>query len=308
MVQENSLNSIIICGATASGKTDLAVSLAKKLNTEVISADSMLIYKGLDIGTAKPTVEEMQGIKHHLIDVVDVFDNFSVSDYEEKAAPILDGLVKNGKTPIVCGGTGFYINSLFLDLSYGKVGEDQKIRQKYYDLAEKYGNEYVHGILKEIDFKSAEEIHFNNLKRVIRAIEIYEISGTRKSDICDEGQVKRPFQAFMIDYPKEVLYDRIERRVNVMFERGLFEEVKKCYDLGVRIENQSMQGIGYKEFFDYFENKRTLNDVKESIILNTRHYAKRQITFFKKMKNLNFIKPNTLENLTNEILEKMNLK
>ncbi len=163
MVQKNNLKPkiIIICGATASGKTDLAVQVAKLLNSEVVSADSMYIYKGLNIGTAKPTIDEMQGVKHHLIDVIDAKDKFSVSDYKALAQPIIDNLIHQGKIPVICGGTGFYINSILYDLSYGNGNENTEIREKYKELSQKFGNQYVYERLKEVDLETANKLHFN---------------------------------------------------------------------------------------------------------------------------------------------------
>lgn len=291
MVQENSLNKkiLIICGPTASGKTALAVKCAKMLNSEVISADSMYIYKDLNIGTAKPTVEEMDGVVHHLIDVVSPFDNFSVSDYKALAQPILDNLLSQGKIPVICGGTGFYINSLLYELSYGNANANLEIREKYKQLALEKGNDYVYNILKEVDPKSAEKLHPNDVKRVIRALEIFE-SGTKKSDIIDDIKPKYDYRAFAVAHERQTLYDRINLRVDNMVSDGLLDEMKRLIDLGITKDNQSMQAIGYKEFFDYFENKQTLEQTIELVKLNTRHYAKRQITFFKKL-NVEFLQP-----------------
>lgn len=293
MVQENSLKKVIvICGPTASGKTALAINLAKKLNTEIISADALYIYKGLDIGTAKPSIAEMSGVKHHLIDVIDATEEFSVSDYFDRAMPIINDLHAQNKIPIICGGTGFYINSLLFDLSYGKVAQNPDIRRKYEDLATEKGKEYVHSLLKEVDPVSAQEIHYNNLKRVIRALEIYEVSGTKKSDICD-GNVKRfDYYAYALDFDKDVLYDRINKRVEIMVKKGLIDEVKKLLSNGVSRTAQSMQGIGYKEVFDYLDKKISLSELLEVIKINTRHYAKRQATFFRKLDGLKYLNPN----------------
>ena len=305
MVQENSLKKVIVvCGPTASGKTALAINLAKQLNTEIISADALYIYKGLNIGTAKPTIEEMDGVKHHLIDVVSPIEEFSVSDYCSLAMPIIDRLHAENKIPIICGGTGFYINSLLFDLSYGKVAQNADIRQKYEQLAQEKGKEYVHSLLKEVDPISANEIHYNNLKRVIRALEIYEVSGTKKSDICDGNVKKFDYYAYSIDFDKEVLYQRINKRVDLMVKNGLIDEVKNLLDSGVSRTAQSMQGIGYKEVFDYLDGKITLDELVKVIKLNTRHYAKRQATFFKRLDGLKYLNPNEI-NLENQIIKEI---
>ena len=228
MVQKDNIKNklIIICGPTASGKTALAVELAKLLDTEVISADSMYIYKGLNIGTAKPSISEMHGVKHHLIDVVSAFEEFSVSDYKSLATPIVEDLFSRGKTPIICGGTGFYINSILYDLSYGKSCANVEAREKYNHLAKEKGNLYVYNILKEVDVASAEKIHFNDIKRVIRALEIYE-SGQKKSEIKDDITPKYDYVAYSYDTERSILYDRINKRVDLMFDNGLIDEVNE---------------------------------------------------------------------------------
>lgn len=283
MVQKDSLNSLkkvlVICGATASGKTELAVKCAKLLGSEVISADSMNVYKGLDIGTAKPNAEEMEGVKHHLIDVCATQDTFSVGDYRELAAPIVKNLTEKNVVPVICGGTGFYINSLLYKMSYGKVGRDDITRVKYLKLAEEKGNLYVYGILKEKDEKAAEKIHFNDLKRVVRALEIVE-NGNKKSEITDGKTLLYDYKAFMIDVPRDVLYARIGERVDKMIEKGLIGEVESLIKSGITSDNQCMQGIGYKEIYDYLTGKIDKQSAIDKIKLNTRHYAKRQITYF----------------------------
>ena len=291
MVQKDNIKNklIIICGPTASGKTALAVELAKLLDTEVISADSMYIYKGLNIGTAKPSISEMHGVKHHLIDVVSAFEEFSVSDYKSLATPIVEDLFSRGKTPIICGGTGFYINSILYDLSYGKSCANVEAREKYNHLAKEKGNLYVYNILKEVDVASAEKIHFNDIKRVIRALEIYE-SGQKKSEIKDDITPKYDYVAYSYDTERSILYDRINKRVDLMFDNGLIDEVENLIKNNVSIENQCMQGIGYKEVVEYLSGKISHSECSEKIKLNTRHYAKRQITFFKRLQNLKFLK------------------
>ena len=282
MVQTNSVNLkkiLIICGPTASGKTDLAVKCAKALNSEVISADSMNVYKGLDVGTAKPTESEKDGVIHHLIDVCDPDETFSVGDYREIAAPIVQKLTDSGKIPIICGGTGFYINSLIYKMSYGKVSADLTVREKYFKLAEEHGNEYVYQILKSKDEKAAEKLHYNDLKRVVRALEIVE-NGNKKSDIIDNKTPLYDYKAFMIDVPRDVLYKRIDDRVDKMIKNGLIEEVENLINKGITDKNQCMQGIGNKEIYSFITGKTDKKTAIEQIKLNTRHYAKRQLTFF----------------------------
>lgn len=303
MVQKNSLDKVlIICGPTASSKSALAIECAKRLDTEVISADSLYIYKKLNIGTAKPTKEEMDGVVHHLIDVVEPNEVFSVGQYREFAQPIVENLINNGKIPIICGGTGFYINSLIFDLSYGKVSADLKTREKYFQLANQFGNEYIYSVLKEKDPDSAKTIHQNDIKRVIRALEICE-TGVKKSEIIDDFKPKYDYRAFTVGYSRDVLYDRINKRVDLMIENGLIDEVSSLMNSGLSLENQCMQGIGYKEVVSYLNNEISKEELRELIKLNTRHYAKRQQTFFKKMKGLITLQPDTIENMTEEILK-----
>jgi tRNA dimethylallyltransferase len=282
---------LIICGPTASGKTALSVECAKLLNSEIISADSLLIYKNLNIGTAKPTDEEKRGVQHHLIDVVAADKNFSVSDYENLAIPIIDNLLLNGKTPIVCGGTGFYVDSILYKRQFGNIGSDNNIRMKYEKLLLEYDNQYLYNILQEKDFETAKLLHPNDIKRIIRALEIYEITGKKKSEQKDELMPRYNYLAVMIDYDRETLYNRINKRVDIMLSNGLIDEVEKLVDSGITIKNQSMQGIGYKEVLEYLKNDINYSTMSDIIKKNSRNFAKRQITYFKKLSNLLKIPP-----------------
>ena len=282
---------LVICGATASGKTALSVACAKAFNGEIISADSMLVYKGLDIGTAKPSIEERQGVAHHLIDVVSPKESFSVSDYESMALPIVEELLAKGKTPIICGGTGFYINAILYKSQFGNVGADEGIRTKYEALAQEYGNEYVHDILKQKDPESAKKLHPNDLKRVIRALEIFDITGKAKSAQQDVLRPRFDFVSVSIEYPRNTLYNRINIRVDEMFKQGLMEEVQALLSSGITEDMQCMQGIGYKEVAEGLRIGASESEIKELIKKNTRNYAKRQQTFFKRMQNHTFLTP-----------------
>ena len=284
---------LVICGATASGKTSLAVACAKQFNGEVISADSMLVYRGLNIGTAKPTEEEKQGVIHHMIDVVSPKESFSVSDYEEMALPIVEKLLSEGKTPIICGGTGFYINALLYKSQFGNVGANEKLRVYYERLAEEQGKEYVHALLREKDPESAEKLHYNDVKRVIRALEIFDVTGKAKSAQQDKPIPRFDFTAVSIDFPRETLYERINIRVEQMFENGLLDEVATLIKQGITSDMQCMQGIGYKEILEGKQKAWDLSEIKELIKKNTRNYAKRQITFFKRMQNHTLLTPDT---------------
>lgn len=282
---------LVICGATASGKTALSVACAKAFNGEIISADSLLVYEKLNIGTAKPSFKEREGIPHHMIDVVSPKESFSVSDYEKMALPIVEKLLMEDKIPVICGGTGFYINSLLYKSQFGNVGADDRIRQKYEKLAEKHGKEYVYEILKQKDVDSAKKLHYNDLKRVIRALEIYDTTGKPKSAQQDLPIPRFDFISVSIEYPREALYERIDKRVEIMFESGLIDEVQGLLDGGVTEDMQCMQGIGYKEIAEGLRIGATVDEMKELIKKNTRHYAKRQQTFFKRMQNHVFLSP-----------------
>ena len=282
---------LVICGATASGKTALSLACAKAFNGEIISADSLLVYDKLNIGTAKPSLEERAGIPHYMIDVVSPQENFSVSDYEKMALPIVEKLLAEGKMPIICGGTGFYINSLLYKSQFGNVGADEEIRQSYENLAKERGKEYVYEILNQKDPESAQKLHYNDLKRVIRALEIYDTTGKPKSAQQDAPIPRFDFLSVSIEYPREALYERIDKRVDMMFESGLLEEVQGLLADGITEDMQCMQGIGYKEVAEGLRIGATVEEIKDLIKKNTRHYAKRQQTFFKRMQNHVFLTP-----------------
>lgn len=298
MVQENNLKNkiLIICGPTASGKSELAVAVAKRLKSEIVCADALTVYKDLNIGTAKPSFSEMDGVVHHMINVVEPHETFSVGDYKHLAEPIISDIISRGKVPIICGGTGFYINSILYDLSYGNSIANIEARNKYFRIAEAFGNEYVYNILKNVDPLSAEKLHFNDLKRVIRALEIYE-SGYLKSKLNDSMIPKYDYLAYSFDFDRKLLYERIDKRVDKMIKLGLVDEVKTLVDKGLTEKSQSMQGIGYKEIYSFLSGKLTLEEAVSLIKLNTRHYAKRQITFFKKMQGLRYLKGDLQNNI-----------
>ena len=279
-------NSIIILGPTASGKTDISINLAKQLNSEIINADCMQIYKELDIGTAKASIEEQDGIKHHLLDFVEPTKEFSVSEYRDLALPIIENLIKENKVPIIVGGTGFYVQSLLLDNNYGNSYKSEGLRLQLKNLASEKGNMEVYNILKDIDPESAETIHPNDLKRVIRAIEIFKLSGHKKSELKRTMQTNmqnsiKPL-IIVLNRNRDELYNRINLRVDLMIKAGLVDEVKNLVSkYNLTIDNQSMQGIGYKEILDYINNIVDIDTAIENIKINTRHYAKRQLTWFR---------------------------
>ena len=292
---------IVICGPTASGKSAIAIEVAKALNTEIISADSLAIYKKLDIGTAKPTREELEKVTHHLIDVVEPKDNFSVSDFEALAIPIIERLLREGKNPVICGGTGFYVNSILYKLSYGETEANLEVREKYQKLYNEKGAEYVFEELRKVDPKSCEKLHCNDVKRVIRALEIYYSTGKRKSDQQDKLIPRFDYIAVTPNVSRETLYNRIEKRVDQMLEKGLVSEVQSLISEGVTLDNQCMQGIGYKETYEAIK-AGDFSELANLIKLNTRHYAKRQITFFKRLEGLKMVNQNP-EIATKEIIE-----
>lgn len=276
---------LVIAGPTASGKTALAVELAKKYNGEVVSADSMQIYKRMDIGTAKPDKAEMAGVVHHMIDIAEPEDSFSVADYVDMAHKVIADIVSRKKLPIVAGGTGLYINSLIDDADFSKAPSNDAIKDELYELFEKEGAEPLLEMLKEVDPVSYERIHPNNIKRVIRAIEFYRTNKRPISEQSDENQKKdsryNPLM-LMINPKREVLYERIEKRVDIMIERGLIDEVKRLSAEGLTKKNQSMQGIGYKEVLEYLNGFMTMSEMIRILKRNSRRYAKRQFTWFKR--------------------------
>ncbi len=290
-MNKNSKNTVIcIVGPTASGKTSLGVELAKKIDGEIISADSMQIYKGLDIATAKVTDKEAQGIKHHLIDICDVNEKFSVADFKNMCYDKIDEILKKGKSPIVVGGTGLYISAVVLDMKFTEEKIDNEYRDKLYKIAKEHSNRYVYNMLQEIDEKTAKEIHPNNLKRVIRALEIANKASKLKSEHIVEEQErikdlknnsKYNFLVFYIDINREELYNRINNRVEAMVNNGLIDEARRVYNMHLPNDATCMQAIGYKEFFGYFEGKITLEEATEKLKLETRKYAKRQETWFR---------------------------
>ena len=279
-----------IVGPTAVGKTSLAVRLAKKYNGEVISCDSMQVYRGMDIGTAKVTKEEADGIPHHLIDIISPEEPFSCADYAILARRAIEDIASRGKTPILCGGTGLYLDSVLEISSFGETVADEAYRRSLEKLAEEKGAEALHSILREIDPESADAIHYNNVKRVIRALEIYKCTGKPKSVIDKENKsAPSPYEAtvfFLTCRDKELLYSRIEKRVDIMLDTGLMEEAEALYSAGVFEKSKTASGaIGYKELLPYLKGEAELDRCVAQLKLSTRHYAKRQLTWFKRKKS-----------------------
>ncbi|MCD7894742.1 MAG: tRNA (adenosine(37)-N6)-dimethylallyltransferase MiaA [Erysipelotrichaceae bacterium] len=271
---------LVVIGPTSVGKTKMGVELAKALNGEVISGDSMQIYKHMDIGTAKVTVDEMEGIKHHLIDIIEPTQSFSVKDFQDEVRSKIDDITSRNKLPIIVGGTGLYIKGALYDYTFS---ETQTKHEEYKEKFKDYTNEQLHNYLKTFDEKSASELHPNNRQRILRAIEIYETTGTTKSDIHATQQHICLYDAFFIGLTldRDILYQRINKRVDIMIKNGLEEEVTSLYQQGLTKDYQSMKAIGYKEWFDYFEGNQSKDEVIELIKQHSRQYAKRQYTWFK---------------------------
>ena len=276
---------LIITGPTASGKTEFAIECAKKFNGEIISADSMQIYKDLNIGTAKPTKEELSQAKHHLIDFVDLDKEYSVQQFVDSALKLIEQIKGQGKLPIIVGGTGLYIKSLIFPYSFCESPKSQEIRDKYSALLKEKGKEYLYNLLLKKDKDACQRIHINDTKRVIRALEIYETTGKTKTQQNNEGLSPR-FEYILValNMDRSILYKRIDERVDKMFENGLVQEIETLIkNKLVDKSSQCMQAIGYKEFFN---GDLALNEIKELIKKNSRNYAKRQLTFIRGMPNV----------------------
>ena len=271
---------IVVVGPTSVGKTRMGVELAKRLNGEIISGDSMQIYKHMDIGTAKVTVDEMEGIKHHCIDILEATDSYSVKDFQKTVRQKIEEISYNGKVPIIVGGTGLYIKVALYDYQF--QDEDTK-HEEYVEKFKDYSNDELHQYLMNIDELSAKELHPNNRRRVLRAIEIFENTGRKKSDVIASQQHQCLYDTYFIGLTleREILYQRINQRVDKMRDMGLEKEVTDLYKLGLTRDFQSMKAIGYKEWFDYFDGLISLDDVYENIKKHSRQYAKRQYTWFK---------------------------
>jgi tRNA dimethylallyltransferase len=274
---------IVLVGPTAVGKTYTSVELAKKFNTEIISADSMQIYKYMDIGTAKVTEDEKQGIPHHMIDIIYPDENYSVSEFKNDAEILIDKLLLENKTPVIVGGSGLYVNSLIYDLDFGKVKSDLKIRDYYTSMYNQHGEDYLYNKLIEVDPESADKIHKNNVKRVIRALEVHDITGKKFSQMnADIRKKSDKYEPILIGLgmDRKILYERINERADDMITDGLIDEVKGLLNKGYNKDLVSMQGIGYKEIVDYLEGHIELEESISILKRNTRRFAKRQFTWF----------------------------
>lgn len=283
---------VILTGPTAVGKTELSIGLAKAINAEIISADSMQVYQKMNIGTAKIRPEEMQGVRHYLVDELDPSEEFHVAKFQEMAQNALEQIYAKRKIPLIVGGTGFYIQGLLYDIDFTKEDGDKSYREFLNQKAKNEGKDVLHRMLHEIDPVSAEKIHQNNVKRVIRALEFYKMNGYPISKHNEEEAKKQSpynFAYFVLNHQRDILYDRINRRVDLMVQEGLIDEVRKLKEEGYKKSMVSMQGIGYKEVFEYLEGNLSLEETIDTIKKDTRHFAKRQLTWFGREKEVTMI-------------------
>ena len=303
---------VILTGPTAVGKTELSISLAKAIGGEIISADSMQVYKYMDIGTAKIRPEEMQDVPHHLIDILDPKVAFNVAMFKDLAKKAVEEIYERGHIPIIVGGTGFYIQALLYDIDFSEEDSDSEIRAELEHIASEKGSEYLHECLREVDPESAEAIHHNNVKRVIRALEFYRMHGEKISVHNErERQKSSPynFLYFVLTHERSVLYDRIEKRIDQMIDEGLVAEVDNLLKMGYNRELVSMQGLGYKEFVPYLNNECSLEESIYVLKRDTRHFAKRQLTWFRRERDVRWLdksKASSENELLKEILDTMN--
>ena len=302
-------NLVIISGPTSVGKTSLSVKLAKEINGSIVSADSMQVYRSMDIGSAKITKEEMQDVKHYLIDVLEPEEEFNITVFKQFATNDIEMIYKDGKLPIIAGGTGFYIQALLYDIDFDDdASENTEYRKELMALIKEKGNDFVHNMLKEVDIKSANAIHPNDTKRVIRALEFFKLTGEKISEhneIQRQNESPYNFVYFVINEDRELLYKNIDKRVDLMIENGLVDEVKKLKERGLTKDNVSMKGLGYKEILAYLDGEISLDEAIYIIKRDTRHFAKRQITWFKRERNVTWINKEDFDFDDNRILEYM---
>ena len=295
---------VVIVGPTASGKTTVSIELAKKINGEIISADSMQIYKYMDIGTAKPTLDEMQGIKHYMLDVVMPDETFNVAKYKSMAESAIEEILKKGKVPIIVGGTVLYVNTLVDGIEFADVPGDEEYRNELIEKGYREGAMSIYKELEKVDSESAKKIDPNNIRRVARALEIYKVTGKTKTqlDIESRKEVKYDYRLFGMEWDRETLYNRIDLRVDKMIEAGLIDEVRNVTEK-FKISNTAVQGLGYKEVIEFLNGNISYEEMIEKLKLETRHYAKRQLTWFRRDKRIKWIKPD--ENATCVIINEL---
>ncbi len=308
MPATNTENKKIICvvGPTASGKSALAVDIAKRFDGEVVSCDSMQLYRGMDIGTAKVTADEMQGVPHHLTDIIDINDSFSVSDYVSLANECVSDIWARGKLPVFCGGTGLYVDSFISGIQFSEYDNLPEYRKELEEFAKMFGAEALHAKLSECDAEAAEKIAPQNVKRVIRALEVFKSTGIPISEwnkkAIKEAKPKDALYIGITFEDRQLLYERIDRRVDIMVKSGLLDETRRLIENGLKSSKTAGQAIGYKEFYPYFEGECSLEECIEKLKINSRHYAKRQLTWFSRNKDIKWIYADGLSQ--NEIFEK----
>lgn len=306
MSKKNKL--IVLTGPTAVGKTALSIQLAKRIGGEIVSADSMQVYKYMDIGSAKITKEEMEGVPHHLIDVLDPDEEFHVFRFQEMAKEVIKGIYERGHLPILVGGTGFYIQALVYDIAFGEEEDHSAIRERLENTAREKGSAYLYEYLEKVDPDSAKIIHPNNQKRMIRALEFYELNGTPISEHNKrERQKESPYDFcyFVLNDDRELIYQKIDQRVDEMLAKGLVEEVRVLKEMGFQKDMVSMQGLGYKEILSYLAGECALDEAVYLIKRDTRHFAKRQLTWFKRERDVIWIDKKAFEYDNNKILNFM---
>ncbi len=299
---------IILTGPTAVGKTKASIGLAKALNGEIISADSMQVYKYMDIGSAKIKPEEMQGIKHYLVDELEPDEEFHVVRFQQMAKEAMEEIYAKGKVPIVVGGTGFYIQALLNDIDFTESNEDTACRKELEEIAREKGAEYLHDMLRDVDPESADAIHANNIKRVIRALEFYKLTGQKISEHNEKERAKESpydFCYFVLNDERQNLYNRIDMRIDQMLEEGLLEEVTALKNKGYTKDMVSMQGLGYKEILDYLNGVCTLEEAIYILKRDTRHFAKRQLTWFRRERDVIWVDKNKYNYDESKILDVM---
>ena len=297
-------NVIVICGPTASGKTSLGIEIAKRINGEIISADSMQLYKYMNVGTAKPTEEEKEGIPHHMLDICTPDEEYNVSRYKEDATKCIEDIISRGKTPIIVGGTGLYIDTLVRGIEFNEIENDIEYRNQLEEMVKENGIDFLFEELTKVDPESAKQIDKNNVRRVIRALEIYKVTGRKKSDLDKESVKgsKYNFQVYGILWDREILYNRINERVNIMLNAGLVEEVKELREK-YNLSKTALQGIGYKEVIKYLDNEYSYEDMVNAIKQESRRYAKRQMTWFNHMDYVEWLDGNDKEKMIETILK-----
>lgn len=303
---------VVLTGPTAVGKTNASISLAKAIGGEIISADSMQVYKYMDIGSAKIKPEEMQGVPHFLVDVLEPTEAFNIVRFKAMATEAMEEIYRRGHIPIIVGGTGFYIQAVLYDIDFTEQETDHTYREELERYAEEYGAEKLHNKLRKVDEKAAEEIHANNVKRVIRALEYYHQTGQKISEHNEKERKKESpyeFFYFVLTDERKILYERIDKRVDLMIEEGLVDEVKRLKKIGCTRDMVSMQGLGYKEILDYLDGLCTLEEAVYKIKRDTRHFAKRQLTWFRREREVHWIDKSSYEHddekIRNAMLKQM---